>query len=172
VTHDVEQGYKLGSKMAIYDSGRIVQFDHKDNIITFPANRTAARLVGFKNLYKGIVTEITEKYTMVKMTDLLQNLKVANVNAMKLSISQNVIVGIRPENVRLVERPGENTIACTIDQIVQGIATTNYRLHINIDSTVKHFLECVLLKSDIPVITNDQFCHAFLQPENLVIITG
>jgi molybdate transport system ATP-binding protein len=172
VTHDLAQGYKLGSKMAIYNSGSIVQFDHKDKVITAPATSVAARLVGFKNLYEGFIVETNEKYSIVKIGDLEQNIKVITQNGVKLNINQKVIVGIRPENVRIVEHPGENTFPCTADQIVEGVSTTNFLLQINHGSIIKHYIECILLKSDAPLVANNQTYYAHLPPERLVIITG
>ncbi len=58
VTHDLTEGYKLSSRIAVFESGRIVQHDHKEKVITCPSNHTVARLVGFKNLMEGSVTEI------------------------------------------------------------------------------------------------------------------
>lgn len=171
VTHDLAQGYKLGSRMAIFDSGRIVQFDHKDKVISLPANRTAARLVGFRNLYKGFITEINEAYVLVKVADLGQNLKVATKDAVKLDINQPVTVGIRPENVRLTQQPGENTFLWTADQVVEGVSSINYRFRIDIDSIARQYLECLSSKSDAPLIANGQACYACLPPEQLVIVT-
>lgn len=169
VTHDLAQGYKLGSRMAIFNSGRIVQFDYKDKVVASPSNRTAARLVGFKNLYEGFVTEINNAYIRVKVTGLGETLRVVTKNAVKLDVNQHVIVGIRPENVRLTERPGENTFLCIVNQAVEDVSTINYRFQINTD--VKHYLEGLSSKSDASLITCNQACYACLPPEHLVIIT-
>jgi len=81
-----------------------------------------------------------------------------------------VTVGIRPENIRLVDHPGENTFLCIVDTIVEEISTTCYRLHIVTDSSIRHFIECVLLKSGAPLLAVSQAIYAYLPPEHLVII--
>ena len=170
VTHELVQGYKLGSRMAIYDAGKIVQIDNKNTVITSPANRTAARLVGFKNLYEGFINEINPVFIRVKINDLEQSLKVTFRDSGKLTFNQKVTVGIRPENIRLVDHPGENTFLCIVDTIVEEISTTCYRLHIVTDSSIRHFIECVLLKSGAPLLAVSQAIYAYLPPEHLVII--
>lgn len=172
VTHDLAQGYKLGSRMAIFDSGSIVQFDHKNKVIALPANRTAARLVGFRNLYKGFISEIGEGYALVKVADLGQDLKVRTNNAMKIEIDQQVTVGMRPEKVLVTDRPGENTFLCTVDQIVEGVSTISYRFRLEGGSVVRQYLEGQWSKSDAPSLADGQACYAHLTPEHLVIVTS
>jgi len=64
------QGYKLSSKIAIYDSGRIIQYDSKQKVISSPANRIVARLTGVRNLFKGIIVEVKENYAQVMLPEL------------------------------------------------------------------------------------------------------
>ncbi len=60
VTHDLAEGYKLSSSMAVFESGRIVQHDEKTRVVSYPAHHVVARLVGFKNLMEGTVIEATD----------------------------------------------------------------------------------------------------------------
>ena len=79
VTHDLAEGYKLSSRIAVFESGRIVQHDRKEKVIFSPSNNTVARLVGFKNLMSGTVTEINETTAVIKVPEL---------GAVKTAISQ------------------------------------------------------------------------------------
>jgi osmoprotectant transport system ATP-binding protein len=45
VTHDVHEAFKLAQKILILDSGHIVQYDTKDNIINNPANELVSAFI-------------------------------------------------------------------------------------------------------------------------------
>ncbi len=60
VTHDLAEGYKLSSKIAVYESGRILQCDSKERVIVAPASCALARLTGVRNLMAGMVAEISD----------------------------------------------------------------------------------------------------------------
>ncbi len=66
VTHDLAEGFKLSSRIAVFESGRIVQNDFKDKVIAYPSNHTVARLVGFKNLMEGTIIEIKEQAVWIQ----------------------------------------------------------------------------------------------------------
>ena len=68
VTHDLAEGYKLGSQIAIYQSGRIAQCDSRQRVFTQPVNRTVARLTGVRNLMDGVVARIEPSYVWVHIT--------------------------------------------------------------------------------------------------------
>ena len=70
VTHDLTEGYKFSSKIAVFESGRIVQHDDKEKVITCPSNHTVARLVGFKNLMEGSIIEIQGATTLIEVPEL------------------------------------------------------------------------------------------------------
>jgi ABC-type sulfate/molybdate transport systems ATPase subunit len=56
VTHNLVEGYKLASKIAVYDKGRVIQYDSKSKIINSPADHTVACLTGVRNLFQGTIT--------------------------------------------------------------------------------------------------------------------
>ena len=45
VTHDINEAFKLGSRVLIMDSGKIQQFDTPRNIVTNPANAFVESLI-------------------------------------------------------------------------------------------------------------------------------
>ncbi len=76
VTHDLAEGYKLASKIAVYESGRIVQCDHKHRVIKSPSNRTVARLTGVRNIMHGSVKQIEGSTVWVTVPELGGDLKI------------------------------------------------------------------------------------------------
>jgi molybdate transport system ATP-binding protein len=171
VTHDLAQGYKLGSRIAVYEAGCIVQCDRKHNVIASPTNRTAARLIGVKNLMEGNVTRIKGPEVWVMVPELGEPLRIGTEKATNISTNQHVTIGIRPEYVHLTDHPGENTILGTIIQVVEGVTTINYYFHANTDTAVRHNLEASLSKSGAPDILQGQSHYFYMPPDRLALIT-
>jgi molybdate transport system ATP-binding protein len=171
VTHDLAQGYKLGSRIVVYEAGRIVQCDSKHNVIASPTNLTAARLTGVKNLIEGYVTRIKDSGVWVTVPELGEPLRIATEKATNISTNQQVTIGIRPEYIQITDHPGENTISGTITQVVEGVTTINYYFHANTDTAVRHTLEASLSKSEAFHIREGQSYYLYLPPERLAIIT-
>ncbi len=165
VTHDLAQGYKLGSRIAVYDSGRLVQFDNKENVISSPASRSVAKLTGFKNLLNCSVTSIADSYAIVKCPELGQDLKVLTGDK-NLVINQPIIVAVRPEFIKLAEKPGENTAALEVTRIVENVVNVTYHFT---KKSGAYYLE-VLLPKTVSLPCSGQSCYLYLPPEHLVII--
>ncbi len=168
VTHDLTQGYKLSSRIAVYDSGQIIQFDNKENVMAAPASRTVAKLTGFRNLMEGSITDAADSYVMVKVSELGQDLRVTVKNKTGLATNQQVIVGIRPEFIRLVNSPGENTVLLNIGRMVENVVNVTYYFHIK--NNVTNYIEALLPKSEHSLPTCGEACNLYLPPEHLVII--
>jgi molybdate transport system ATP-binding protein len=170
VTHDLAQGYKLGSRMAVYEGGRLVQMDSKDRVISRPANRTAARLTGFKNLLEGRVNRAGDAGVWVDVAGLGASLRVAAGGNTGVAAGQEVAVGIRSEHVRPVALAGENTIFGTVTRVVEGVTTRQYYIRPDRASSESE-LEVSLSKTEKSDMLNGGSYHFNLPPEHLVIIT-
>ena len=77
VTHDLAEAYRLSSRIAVYDAGKIAQCDLKEKIISSPVNRTVARITRFRNFMDGVITGITDKQVTVSVPVLGAGLIVA-----------------------------------------------------------------------------------------------
>ena len=100
VTHDFSQGYSLGSRIAIFESGHLIQYDTRNKVISSPANSTVARLMGLRNLMHGRVSEVRNRSAYVNLPDLDCEIR-ADVNGdTLLENGQPVTVGIHPRNAR------------------------------------------------------------------------
>jgi len=171
VTHDLAQGYKLGSRIAIFDAGKIIQFGYKDEIITAPANRLVARLTGFKNLLEGTVTGVQGDNVRVIVPELGKELKVVSDIASSLVKNQRVIIGIRPEYLRLTDREGENVFGFTVDQVVGGVTSISCRMKVNKETAVPYYIEANLTKSQENLVEPGGECFIYLPPEHIAIVT-
>jgi molybdate transport system ATP-binding protein len=172
VTHDLAEGYKFGSQIAVFESGCIVQHDKKEKVITSPSNHTVARLVGFKNLMEGTITQVKSNTVTVDVPELGGKLKAIIPKAQKVAVSQQVTVGIRPEYVQLRKKAGENTFLSTVDRIAEGVTSTNYYFHVNTVGVTRHYLMVILSCQDTNIVHEGQSSYLYLPPENVVIIAN
>jgi len=170
VTHDLAQGYKLGSRMAVFDAGRIIQFDSKEKVICSPANRMVARLTGVKNLLPGTITQIQGENIRVVVPELGRELQVVTENNSNLEVNQRVTIGIRPEYLHLAGGTGENILSLTVNRVIEGVTNLSCRFTVSGASSASHYLEASLSKSDAKLLETGRQCYVHLPPEHLTII--
>jgi len=171
VTHDLNEGYKLGSNVAVYHSGAIIQHDTKENVFSHPVNRDVAKMTGMRNLIEGIITGIDGKNVIVDIPSWGESLRVVSDRSGNYFLNQQIIVGIRPEYISLADKQEENTMAATVSNKMEGIANSNYRLRIKSDTSEKRYLEAVISKSSATPLPEDSDCYLYLHPELLVIMS-
>lgn len=170
VTHDLNEGYKLGSRVAVYHSGSIIQHDTKENVFSHPVNRNVAKMTGMRNLIEGVITAINGENITVDIPSWNASLRVINKKAGNYYINQEVILGIRPEYIAINEVQEENVLPARIIHQIEGIASSNYRFHINSDSSEKRYLEAVISKSCANTLFIDKDIYLYLNPELLVVM--
>jgi molybdate transport system ATP-binding protein len=168
VTHDLAEGYKLSSKMAVFESGRIAQLDDKARVISCPSNHTVARLIGVKNLMQGLIVNLDDFEARVKVPELGGSLIAKRSSGSNLVIGQEVTIGIRPEYVRLVDQPGDNTFLCTVDRVVEGVSSANYYFHVDTVSQTRHYLLAILPNAAGLVAGDSRYLY--LAPESVALI--
>jgi molybdate transport system ATP-binding protein len=169
VTHNLTEGYKMASKIAVYDSGRIIQCDSKQTVITSPANHAVARLTGVRNLFKGTIVEIQKDSLLVLVPELDEKIRVEPKGILNPVLDQQVTIGIRPEYVHLSDNPVENTLKCVVDRIVEGISTADCFFYVHSKTGSRHWIEAILSKSDLERISVGREYYLHLHPEHLNI---
>lgn len=171
VTHDLDQGFKLGKQIAIYDNGKIVQCADKHKVISSPVNRTAARLAGFKNLIEGRVTVCSGNEAEVYISEFEKNLTVIVPASMKLIVDQPILIGIRPEHLTTVNQPNINTVCCRLDRKVDGVTTLHSFYYALTDYRQRYSLECRYFGADQNYANpEERSCYIYFNPQHLVII--
>jgi molybdate transport system ATP-binding protein len=170
VTHNLAEGFKVASKIAVYESGHIVQCDNKNKVIACPANRTVARLTGLRNLLRGTITEIKDQAILVKVPELGGTVRVNGSNASGFTHNQDVTIGIRPEFIHIADHPGENAFPCTADRIVEGISLVECFFYVNTGAESKHWVEVSLPRLHAPCVQEGHKCYVYLPPEHIAII--
>jgi ABC-type sugar transport system ATPase subunit len=96
VTHDQVEALTMSTTIAVMKQGVIQQFDSPDKVYHFPANLFVADFIGNPkvNLLEG---DVSGKNTV--------NLGKFKITVDTFGTTGNVVVGIRPEDIIILERP-------------------------------------------------------------------
>jgi molybdate transport system ATP-binding protein len=169
VTHSLTEAYRLGSRIGVYEKGRLLQIDDKEKLISQPLDERVARLTGAKNLFRGIVSENDNNLFLVKLLDIDTTVRLSLPTDRKWQLNQSVLVGIRPENVLFCNHDGENTVMLNVERISEGITNCTYLLA-NSSYDENSSLEVVITKTDDICPAIKQNVNVYLAPEKLFII--
>jgi molybdate transport system ATP-binding protein len=172
VTHDLAEAYRLSSRIAVYETGKIIQCDRKDKLISSPANQKVARLTRFRNFMDGIITNIQDKSVWVDIPDLGTNLRVFANGHKDLAVNQPITVGIRSEHVQAVAAPGQNIFCGTLNSSVENLASINCYFDLKTEKSGNRSLEAAFSKATAPQLIDGGSCYLYLPPEQIVIITN
>lgn len=170
VTHDLVEGYKLGTKIAVYQAGNIAQCGSREEVFASPVDRTVARLTGVRNLMDGVVSGAADGLTLVDIPAWGMTLEA--VTRAELPVGSKVTVGIRPEYVQLTYRDGHNVLEVDILQAVEGIVSLNYRCRVKSDEATKHPLNATIARAEGLCLSDGDDCRIYLPPERLVVMAG
>lgn len=111
VTHDQEEAMTLGTRIAVLNHGRLVQFDTPKDIYHRPATRFVAEFIGrpAMNTLEGRVEDGAFRTSASKGGDL----------ALPLPGRPDgpVVLGIRPEHIVLKPTPGADSVAFSLDVV-------------------------------------------------------
>lgn len=130
VTHDQEEAFILGERMAVINEGRVEQVGMKEELFYTPRTRQAAKLLGIMNIFDGIVHRIEGREVVVRHQDL-GLVRIARRRGWRLKEGQRVSFAIRPEEIMVLreDKPGraDNPVEGTIIDVVEkGLQNTLY----------------------------------------------
>lgn len=134
VSHNLEEAYRLSSQIAAYEAGRILQLGPKDKLINAPANTAVAKLTGAKNLAEGVIHELDGAKAVVLVPAWQKKLQVRLPRPENYRPNQKVIVGIRPEYIRIRNGFSENSASAFSpdNRPVQAIQESSRQQPVNI----------------------------------------
>lgn len=117
VTHDQAEAMVISDRIAVMESGNVVQVGNAEEIYQKPADRFVADFIGTMNFMPGEVIEVPDGagvgYVETEFSERLRCM----VPAGKISVGDRVFVSIRPEDVEVFpERPekSENLVKATV----------------------------------------------------------
>ena len=172
VTHDLAEAYRLSSRIAVYDAGKIAQCDLKEKLISSPVNQKVARITRFRNFMDGVITDIKDKQVSVTVPGLGTNVRVAANGHRNLALNQHITLGVRSEHIQSVTSPGQNTFQGILSSSVENLASINRYFDLKTNSDNCYRLEAAFPKAVAPSLSDGMSYYLYLPPEQMVIITN
>ncbi|MTI67202.1 MAG: ABC transporter ATP-binding protein [Firmicutes bacterium] len=119
VTHDQEECFSISDKVAVMNEGVIEHLDTPQNIYDNPKTEFVANFVGFENFIDLSLQSKNEDISTYNS----KNGRVFKVKSTNINSNKETIKGaIRPEEIKIVNKGGDNKDENTLDGIV-GIST-------------------------------------------------
>lgn len=170
VSHNLDEAYRLSSQIAVYDDGRIMQLDPKNELINTPANKTVARLTGARNLTDGVIENIDDGRATVLVEEWNERLQISLTSAHNYRRNQKVTIGIRPEYIWVGEHSAVNMIKVAVVKAVDGVSSYTYYFRVPGGSEKEYHLEAEVSKLVAPYIPAGETCYLELPPNRIFII--
>ena len=99
VTHDLREAHLVADRLAVFDAGRLLQFDGRERVFRAPANRRVAELTGVANILRGRVVATRERELAIEAGGV--PLRAPVPNGWRPGEGEEVDVAIRAERVNL-----------------------------------------------------------------------
>ncbi len=114
VTHNIEDAFALGHRLAVVNEGRIEHIGPKEEVFHRPRTRAVARFVGTKNIFDGYVLGQDENALYIRWQGMT-----IEASPQEAHPGQRVTFCIRPEAVMIV-RPDRPLRVDIRENIIQG----------------------------------------------------
>ncbi|MEA3360577.1 MAG: ABC transporter ATP-binding protein [Thermodesulfobacteriota bacterium] len=106
VTHDQAEAMVISDRIAVMDSGNIVQIGTAEDIYQKPANKFVADFIGTMNFISGEISQFPEDETSVYVrTEFSEKMMCRMPDVKKASLGEKVFASIRPEDVEVFPKP-------------------------------------------------------------------
>ena len=168
VTHDFAQAYRLGSRIAVYNSGKVEHCGQRDRLIEAPASPTVAALVGYRTLTAGHIISRTGSDVLVSVPSWGCDVRVSMPGDRMLP-TQRVVIGTRPEDVRLAEEPGENVVAVSLRRVIEEPGSFDCLFACAAEGA-SGVISATIPKPHTVALREGQPCCLFLPPGKLAVI--
>src|SRR6266852_9454834 len=114
VTHDQEEALSMADRIAVMNRGRIEQVASPTDIYDRPATLFVNQFVGTTNLLPGRIVEADATGTDVALAGGVLRAAPAKLAKGKLVKGMDVVVSVRPEQLRLQSEGGSGQLAGTV----------------------------------------------------------
>jgi len=122
VTHNLAEAYRLSSKIAVYEAGKLLQIGSKEDILSAPTSMTAASMTGMRNLWKGVVVDGSSSRVLLELPSTGLKLWAACSNT-RVHSGQLVSIGIRSEELRLFKEPIPAALPGTVSRVIEEVSS-------------------------------------------------
>ncbi len=138
VTHDMAEAYTVGSRIVIFDDGKVLQQGDRDEVFYHPNSRRVAELVGTRNILPATVVSRESDALCVNWRGYL-----FYADLQDIPIGRQVSLCIRPTQVMIARpdrpssSPPENRVAVRI--VREAINGENYILYLRTEASAEPY---------------------------------
>ena len=109
VTHDQAEAMVISDRVAVMESGNVVQIGLPEEIYEKPANRFVADFIGTMNFISGEVAEVVPDSNEVYVrTEFIDKMLCTQPDSQVLKTGEKVYASIRPEDVEIFAQSPES----------------------------------------------------------------
>ena len=102
VTHDQAEAMVISDRIAVMDSGNVVQIGTAQDIYKNPANRFVADFIGTMNFMSGEIVEVLQATdTVCVRTEFSEKMLCKSLDSTAAALGSKVYASIRPEDVQV-----------------------------------------------------------------------
>jgi len=167
VTHDQAEAMVISDRIAVMDSGNIVQIGTAQEIYIKPANRFVADFIGTMNFMSGeVVQAIQDTNAVYVRTEFSEKMLCTTSDTTETTPGKQVYASIRPEDVEIFTEPPqgrENLFKCTITH--KAYLGNFLYLFVSVDGTMIR----VQVPYNLPQ-EEGQELYLFLNPEKCMVL--
>lgn len=131
ITHDLDDAFALGDKLAVMRHGHICQFGAVNEVFNYPNSAAVAKIMGATNLFRGTVTEKSVDGVKLMWGNISLRAAPADV-----SVGDTVSFFVRPEDVKVIhpDKPlkylsGDNLLDVTVTRLAHRGAVMAMRVN-------------------------------------------
>jgi len=172
VTHDQEEAMTMADRVAVMDSGRIVQVDTPHALYEYPNTRFVAQFFGSVNMFEGRLAEDEPDHILIRSDALANPVYVGH--GISAREGATVWVALRPEKLAIHRTQPEgphNWDQGIVEDIVYLGGTSTY--HIRLDSgALARVTTQNLERMAAPEITWEDRVFISWRHDNAVVVTG
>jgi molybdate transport system ATP-binding protein len=124
VTHDTTEAYSLAQRLVVLHEGAVLQEGPREDVFHHPASPQVARLIGVRNVLRGVVSDVSDQGAEVAIGHLRTYLP-----GVRAVVGSALTIGIRPEHVvakpASVASPANGTLVQDVDMgLARRVAIT------------------------------------------------
>ncbi|MFC1869877.1 ABC transporter ATP-binding protein [Chloroflexota bacterium] len=126
-THDLSQGRRLASRIAVMVNGEIIQEGKPDDVFSSPTNREVAEFVGVDNIVGGVITARDGEIAVIDLGGKV-------IEAISdYAVGEEVYACIRPEDVTIaLSRPVSSARNSILGEITRVVLSGSL-VHVEVD---------------------------------------
>jgi len=132
VTHDQEEALTMSDRIAVMQSGVVLQVDSPTRLYELPRNRAVADFIGSMNFFKAKVESVSSGTAMVDAGPMGRIS--TQTGELSFNAGDNALVAIRPEKLNLNAEKrddGQNAVEGTVDAAAYLGDRNHYYVRVN-----------------------------------------